>query len=139
VWLTAVAASMLMALLTGMCLEHARLAVAPSSTPEIVSPTKAAPERPAERTTKTGPLMATVSVRTNLDPAVPMQLQVPIAPASDARPRTTLTASERRKWEQRGYEVHEETRYLLATLPDGREVLVPVNKVRLKYRGVPVS
>jgi hypothetical protein len=38
---------------------------------------------------------------------------------------------ERRMWERRGFEVIEELRYLPARLPDGRVVMVPVNKVQL--------
>ena len=36
-------------------------------------------------------------------------------------------------------ELNEELRYLPARLPDGREVVVPVNKVQVKFKGLPAS
>src|SRR5688572_26637590 len=90
------------------------------------------------------PLVAMVSVRSNLDPQVPLQLQVPVS--TTARPNdageidaSAISDYERQQWERLGFEVIEEQRYLPARMPDGRQVVVPVNKVRLKFKGTPVS
>jgi len=86
------------------------------------------------------PLVATVSVRTNLDPGVPAQLKLPVTPASSQQAAvSSLSDYEREQWERSGFEVHEERRYLPARLPDGSEVMVPVNKVQLKLKPAPVS
>jgi len=87
-----------------------------------------------------GPLLATVSVRTNLDPRLQTQLTLPVEPA-DAPLATASSIPDyvRKQWERRGYELVEETRYLPAKMPDGRTVMVPVNRVQLKFKGIPVS
>jgi len=110
-------------------------------TPMIVE--RPSPRSMDEATTAAGnqPLLATVSVRTNLDPQVPAQLQVPVTPwSADAEvPVGGISEYERKQWERRGFELSEERRYLPARLPDGREVVVPVNQVHLKFKGTPVS
>src|SRR5262245_52736011 len=86
------------------------------------------------------PVVATVSVRTNLDPDVPAQLQLPVTPTSAAQSAaSSLSEYEREQWERSGFEVREERRYLPARLPDGREVIVPVNKVQLKLKPATMS
>jgi len=88
----------------------------------------------------TAPLLATVSVRTNLDPQVRAQLQVPVTPVSAEAVQTpAFSEYERMQWERRGFELNEERRYLPARLPDGREIIVPIKKIEMKYRGTPVS
>jgi hypothetical protein len=90
----------------------------------------------------TGPLLATVPVRMNSDPRLPLMLQLPVStePAEgSAAEGSSVSDYDRKKWAKRGFEVHEERRLLPATLPDGRPVVVPVNKVRLEYRGTPAS
>lgn len=85
------------------------------------------------------PLLATVSVPTNLDPRLTAQLTLPVA-ASDEAPRSEpIPEYVRKQWERRGFEVQEETRYLPAKLADGRTVMVPVTKVVLKPIRTPVS
>ncbi len=94
-------------------------------------------DRPSDQ-----PLIATVSVRTNLDPSLPLTLQMPVAPqsvGSTATATSPLSDYERKQWEKLGFEVVEELRYLPARLPDGRDVVVPVNKVQVKFKGIPVS
>ena len=87
-----------------------------------------------------GPQLATVSVRTNLDPRLQTQLTLPVEPA-EATPAAVSSIPDyvRKQWERRGYELVEETRYLPAKMPDGRTVMVPVNRVQLKFKGIPVS
>jgi hypothetical protein len=89
---------------------------------------------------ESAPLLATVSVRTNLDPHVAAQLQVPVTPVSAAAVQTpAFSEYERMQWERRGFELNEVRRYLPARLPDGREIILPIKKIEMKYRGTPVS
>jgi len=85
-------------------------------------------------------LIATVPVKTNFD--APFMLQVPVStdPSEGlAAGGPSVSEYDRRKWERRGFEVIEEPRLLPARLPDGRPVMVPVNKIQLKFKGTPVS
>jgi hypothetical protein len=88
-----------------------------------------------------GTVLATVALRSNLDPGVPLQLKLPVT-TSDAASHvipSAISDYERKQLEKRGFEVVEEQRYLPARLPDGRQVVVPVKQVRLKVKGMPVS
>ena len=87
------------------------------------------------------PLIATVPVKTNLETAEPLLLQLPISsePGQDLAANSSISPYERQQLERRGFEVLEELRFLPARLPDGRQIMVPVNKVQLKYKGTPVS
>ncbi len=85
-------------------------------------------------------LIATVPVKTNLD--APFMLQVPVSTDPGVDPAAggpSVSEYDRRKWERRGFEVIEEPRLLPARLPDGRPVMVPVNKIQLRFKGTPVS
>jgi len=87
-----------------------------------------------------GPLMASVNVRTNLNPNMTAQLQVPVTPVAGGAVRTpALSDYERKQWEKRGFEIQEERRYLPAKLPDGTPVLVPIDKLQVRLKGTPVS
>jgi anti-sigma factor RsiW len=87
-----------------------------------------------------GPLLATVSVRTNLDPRLLAQLKLPVEPAADSLAAASpISDYDRKLWERRGYELVEERRYLPAKMPDGRPVMVPVNRVHLKLKETPAS
>jgi len=99
-----------------------------------------AQSEPSPLSPPTGPQLATVSVRTNLDPRLTAQLTLPVEPA-EAMPAAASSIPDyvRKQWERRGYELVEETRYLPAKMPDGRTVMVPVNRVQLKFKGIPVS
>ena len=99
-----------------------------------------AQSQPTPEPVSAGPQLATVSVRTNLDPRLQTQLTLPVEPAN--APMATAPSIPdyiRKQWERRGYELVEETRYLPAKMPDGRTVMVPVNRVQLKFKGIPVS
>lgn len=97
-------------------------------------------EPPAAAPDSSGPLLASVPVRTNLSPNLPAQLQIAVAPSSAAAlPGPTISDYERKQWAKRGFELQEERRYLPAKLPDGTTVLVPVDKVQLKVKRSPVS
>jgi len=102
--------------------------------PQFAQPGSTSPARPP------GPLLATVSVRTNLDPRLQTQLTLPVEPAdAPLTAASSISEYDRKQWERRGYELVEETRYLPAKMPDGRTVMVPVNRVQLKFKGIPVS
>jgi hypothetical protein len=97
---------------------------------------------PSEPNRKTGdePLLATVSLPTNLDPRLRAQLELPVAQmGAGLRQASPISDYDRQQWERRGFELIEETRYLPARLPDGREVMVPITKVHVKFKGTPVS
>ena len=87
-----------------------------------------------------GPALATVSLQTNLDPRLQAQLTLPVEPADDSLPASSAISDYvRKQLERRGYELSEETQYLPAKMPDGRPVMVPVNKIRVRLKGMPVS
>ena len=87
-----------------------------------------------------GPLLASVPVTGGPLGNVAAVLQFPVLPAEAAQGQSTsISDSVRRQWERRGYELKEERRYLPAKLPDGRQVMVPVNEVKMKFVGRPVS
>jgi hypothetical protein len=87
-----------------------------------------------------GPLLASVPVKGGPLGNVPAVLQFPVLPPEAATGQATSVPEHvRREWERRGYEVKEERRYLPARLPDGRQVMVPVNEVKMKFVGRPVS
>jgi hypothetical protein len=84
--------------------------------------------------------LATVSVKTNLDPRLKAQLTLPVEPADQPpAPAPAVSDYDRKLWERRGYELVEEVRYLPAKMPDGRTVMVPVNHVHLRLKRTPVS
>ena len=80
-----------------------------------------------------------VPVHTNLNPSVPSLLQIPM-PVRDATVATPPTEKDmpehvRKQWERQGYEVAKTERFLTAKLPDGRDVVVPVSGLAVKYVG----
>jgi hypothetical protein len=106
----------------------------PEPTLQFAQPQTPVPSRPS------GPLLATVSVRTNLDPRLQAKLMLPVEPDTvPSEPASSISEYDRKQWERRGYELTEETRFLPAKMADGRSVMVPVKKVRMKYKGTPVS
>jgi hypothetical protein len=86
-----------------------------------------------------GPLVASVPVSGLGNLAA--TLQIPVRPVDSARGSAASSVPDhvRKQWERRGYELVEERRYLPARLPDGRQVMVPVNEVKMKFVGKPVS
>ena len=96
--------------------------------------------QPATSVELAAPLLATVSVRTNLDPRLQAGLTLPVRPTDDSLPASSaISEYVRKQFERRGYELREETQYLPAKMPDGRPVMVPVNKIRVRLKGLPVS
>jgi hypothetical protein len=68
-------------------------------------------------------------------------LQIPVrtVESTPGQALSSVPENVRRHWKRRGYELVEERRYLPAKLPDGRQVMVPVNEVKMKFVGKPVS
>jgi hypothetical protein len=86
------------------------------------------------------PLLASAKVPTQLDPHIPAQLQIPVTRAATQTPTAPAVSDyERKQWEKRGFELHEELRYLPARLPNGSEILVPINKIHVRLKGTPMS
>ena len=82
--------------------------------------------------------LATVSVPTDLSPKVPALLQLPVKTPSagdSAYQPSSIPDHVREQWKRRGFELREERRFLPARLADGREVMLPVNEVQVKYIG----
>ena len=105
--------------------------------PPIARAESPADDAPAAAT----PLVATVPVKSGPLGHIEAALQLPVRTV-DSVPGQALSSvpeSVRRHWERRGYELVEERRYLPARLPDGRQVMVPVNEVKMKFVGKPVS
>ena len=131
-WL-AVAALVLVAFALGLASGHA-WPTAALTDGQFAGPT--APSEPSSG----GPLLASVSLPTNLDPRLKAELTLPLAADGQApRFESSIPAYVRQQWERRGFELTEEVRYLPAKLPDGRQVMVPITKVHVKYKGLPVS
>lgn len=133
----ALTAAVALAFLSGVFLARWLPSSASRQTPQF-----AEHPAPPQVTTAGQQLIATVPVRTNLDTPGPLLLQVPVStePGAElAAAASSISLYERQQWERRGFEVMEELRYLPARLPDGRQIMVPVNKVQLKFRGTPVS
>jgi hypothetical protein len=138
----ALAAATLVAFISGIVLAQWLPRTNPRQAPLMVEQQPQPDPAPARHEPPAQPLVATVSVRTNTLPGLPLMLQLPVAPQPTDAPSaagTSISDYDRQKWNKRGFEVHEERRLLPATLPDGRPVVVPVNKVRLEYKGTPVS
>ncbi len=130
-WL-ALASSLLVAFAVGTLAGRSSIAT-PARTAKIST---AAPQPSAPPVLQ----LATVSVRTNLDPRLTAQVQLPVEPTTEQLAGApAISDYDRQLWERRGYEVIEETRYLPAKMPDGRNVMVPVNRVHLRLKGTPVS
>lgn len=98
-------------------------------------------EFPADRfLDSAAPLVATVPVKGGPLGPLSATLQIPVRPVEGTSDvASSVPDSVRRQWERRGYELVEQRRYLPARLPDGREVMVPVNEVKMKFVGKPVS
>jgi hypothetical protein len=134
------AASLLLAFCAGAATARIWSAGAAPAQPQIAETTLPPTNVEAKARDGDHPLLATVQVRTNLDPRVPMRLQLPVTTtgAAAVAPASAMSDYERMQWERRGFEVKEEVRYLPARLPDGRQVVVPVNRWRVEFKGTPV-
>lgn len=136
--LLAAAASVLLALTCGIVIGRRWDARAPAAPAIANFPHETSP-MPRQESSKRGQVqLATVSLPTDLSPNVAALVQLPVktATAGDAAPQASSIPDHiRKQWERRGFELKEERRFLPARLADGREVVVPVNEVQVKYIG----
>jgi hypothetical protein len=130
-WL-AIAGAALLAFAAGLVSARQWPALSPTQV-NVAQPDAANPNSPDQ------PLLATVSVPTNLDPRLTAQLTLPVAAADEVPRSEPIPEYVRKQWERRGFSLQEETRYLPAKLADGQTVMVPVTKVILKPMRTPVS
>ncbi|HUE75127.1 MAG TPA: hypothetical protein VMP01_29935 [Pirellulaceae bacterium] len=131
-----VAAASIAAFACGLLLQELRLGPQPNAQPIAES------SRPAqEPLAMSGLLVASVPVNDGPLGSIAATLQIPVRPVDAASLPAVSSVPDhvRKQWERRGYELVEEQRYLPARLPDGRPVMVPVNEVKMKFVGKPVS
>jgi hypothetical protein len=102
------------------------------------------PPGPGANTVETAapdePLMATVSLPPGA-PGIPAaEVRFPVVKGDvlgpDRRPvLPQIPDSVRRQWERQGYQFDAERRFLLARLPDGEQVAVPIERLLVSYVG----
>jgi hypothetical protein len=109
-------------------MSSSRMAAAPGSGEERGS------SRDRSSRPTASPLMAALSVQANPGLAAAPQVHIPVVPGSDEeRPVEELPEYVRQQWERQGYKVALERRYLFAKLPDGQQVVVPVEQVVVNH------
>ena len=114
----------------------------PTTTARPILPANTHQESPdIQAVAKVSPNYVTVPVRTSLSPNVISTLRIPV----DLAEKPAMPAAQpdvpdyvKRQWEKRGYQIANTERFLSAHLPDGRDVVVPVSGVEVKYVGRPV-
>jgi hypothetical protein len=118
--IAALAASLLIAFVIGW---HAR----PAMSRVGVQP-QLADEPPLHMTAD--PVLASLSVQSPLGAAQPATIQIPVVPSASPTTQVNHEIPDyvRQQWERRGYRVTTERRYLFAKLPDGQQVVVPVEQ-----------
>jgi hypothetical protein len=80
------------------------------------------------------PVLASVSVRQDWAFGTAGAIQIPVVPRTSRFEPPSATATEipeyvREQWERRGFELTSERRFLFAELPDGEQIVVPVDQV----------
>jgi hypothetical protein len=102
---------------------------------------ESAPVQPASVDTATNdrPLMATVVLPPAAAGAHSAEVRLPVVKREAASPSPSgpppLPEHVRRQWERRGYTFDAERRYLLARLPDGEQVAVPIERLLVSFVG----
>jgi hypothetical protein len=86
------------------------------------------------------PLMATVSLPPGAPGIPPAEVRFPVVKGDQLRPDDRpvlpqLPDHVRRQWERQGYQFDAERRFLLARLPDGEQVAVPIERLLVSYVG----
>jgi hypothetical protein len=98
-------------------------------------PTRDSPEIKIDR--DAAPVLASVSMRPDSGSGPRTTVHIPVAPLADAAAAPGLETPEipeyvRKQWERRGYQLDTERRYLFATLPSGKTVVVPIEQLYVK-------
>ncbi|HUG91270.1 MAG TPA: hypothetical protein VML55_10575 [Planctomycetaceae bacterium] len=91
-------------------------------------------EAPAQHSPSKAPILASVPVKPfGSGPSASVQIPVvPAGPEADAEPRSSgIPEHVRREWERRGFRIDSQRRYVLARLPDGEQVAVPVEHINV--------
>ena len=131
-----VLAASIAAFLCGLYVHDLRTSPQSASQPMAGSPLRQErPHQPGEL------VVASVPVQGGALGHIAATLQIPVRPvdATAASAASSVPDHVRKQWERRGYQLVEQRRYLPARLPDGRKVMVPVNEVKMKFVGKPVS
>jgi hypothetical protein len=89
-----------------------------------------AADRPAAE-----PVLAAVSVKP-FGAGAPAAVHIPVRPGAADDPSGNGSPPEipeyvRRRWERRGFKIESERRYVLARLPDGEQVAVPIEQIHI--------
>jgi hypothetical protein len=87
-----------------------------------------------------GPLMATVALPRGATSVPAAEMRFPVVKgdstlSNDGSMLPQLPDYVRQQWERRGYKFDAQRRYLLARLPDGEQVAVPIERLLVKYVG----
>lgn len=95
---------------------------------------------PAAGAETQGPLMATVVLGPAAAGAPAAEVRLPVFRSDPSLPENTtsppaLPDHVRRQWERRGFTFDAERRYLLARLPDGEQVAVPIERLLVSFVG----
>ncbi len=93
-----------------------------------------------ESSSDAGPLMATVALPPGATGVPAAEMRFPVVkgdspPQHDGSNLPQLPDYVRQQWERRGYKFDAQRRYLLARLPDGEQVAVPIERLLVKYVG----
>jgi len=80
------------------------------------------------------PVLAALDVQSGSRLGSTTPIRIPVVPADpdlslDVRHTAEIPDYVRQQWERRGYKVSFERRYLFARLPDGRQIVVPVEQL----------
>jgi len=144
------AAAVAVAFVAGILLRDVVIPVQPAAGPALVheikskNPVPTADENSDAVQANREPILAEVEMQTTggLGPGAP--IRIPVIPAragaNDVQePRSEIPEYVRQQWERRGYDVSVERRFLLAKLPGGQQVAVPVEQLRLNPKPIHIN
>ncbi len=90
------------------------------------------------------PLLAALDVQSGSKLGTTTPIRIPVVPAGpdsaqEARHAAEIPDYVRQQWERRGYKVSCERRYFFARLPDGQQIVVPVEQVNVNPTRVHIN
>jgi hypothetical protein len=90
------------------------------------------------------PLLASLDVRSGGRTGPTTPIRIPVVPArleatQDGRPSAEIPDYVRQQWERRGYKVSLERRFLFARLPNGEQIVVPVEQLHVNPNPIHVN
>ncbi len=111
-----------------------------SATASVQKPTPSAPStlRQSRSNELSEPVLASFTVQSGAGLESASQIHVPVVRGESQAPHDAgsfkeLSDYERQQWERRGYKLSRERRYLFAKLPDGQQVVVPVDQILVNH------